>query len=368
MLKRKFIPSPLESGSLDTRPPPEPIRTWRVLFVAWFVVRVVWWVWRMRRSTSQDDGAQRTPLELGKLVRHELERLGGLWVKTAHVIAARRDVFPIEFCDELLQTRAWPIGTSGDVAKDFVEHELGRPINDMFREFDVVPVATTAIGQVHVAWLRERDVKVAIKIQRANIQTTFARDLDILQALSKLLQFFHVLPRKRIQEIRADIERIFAVELDYGAEATAMRHMRRELKTNDVYVPKVFSRLCSRRVLVTEFVDGVLVSDYQQAVANNPRKTKKWCRDNRIRPRRLLRRIAGGDLGRWLSNRGSQGVRPGHLMMLRQNHIALIDFGVLGVLDHGSACIGVASVRERSLILRSHPTEEHHAQIFEPAY
>ncbi len=324
----------------------------------------------MRLSTcSRDVGNQRTPLGLGKLVRHELERLGGLWVKTAHIIAARRDVFPSAFCDELVQTREWAGGCPGDEAKRIVKYELGRSVDEMFREFDVVPIATTPIGQIHVAWLRNRDVKVAIKIQRPGVMETFASDLEIVQMLSKLLHLFHLLPRARLAEIRSNIENVVALELDYRVEAKAMRFMRRKLATDDVVVvPKIFSRLCSRRVFVVEFVDGVLLLDYHQAAANNPKNTKKWCRDNGIQPRKLLRRMFRGDLAPFLSGRLSLGLCPGDVMMLRKNRIALIDFGTVGLLGPESPCVGRGLMQEPSRLLPPASTEEHHAQIFEPSF
>ncbi len=71
-----------------------------------------------------------------------------------------------------------------------MEGELGRSVDEMFREFDVVPIATTPIGQIHVAWLRNRDVKVAIKIQRPGITATFARDLEIVRKIIQIIALF----------------------------------------------------------------------------------------------------------------------------------------------------------------------------------
>ncbi len=159
-----------------------------------------------------------------------------------------------------------------------------------------------------------------------------------------------------------------ALELNYRVEAKAMRFMRRKLATDDVVVPKIFSRLCSQRVLVVEFVDGVLLADYHQAAANNAKTTKKWCRDNGIQPRKLVRRMFQGDLAPFLSGRLSLGLCPGDVMMLRKNRIALFDFGALGLLDEESSCLGSRLMQESSRLLPSYCTEEHHAQIFEPSF
>jgi ubiquinone biosynthesis protein len=75
-------------------------------------------------------------------------------------------------------------------------------------------------------------------------------------------------------------------------------------------------------------------------MANDPKPTKKWCRDNGIQPQKLSRRMAQGDLAPFLLGRLSLGLRPGNVMMLRKNRIALIDFGSLGLLDEASPCLG----------------------------
>jgi len=327
----------------------------------------------MGPSASNNQGS----LELGKLVRRELERLGGLWIKTAHAIASRRDVFPNVFCDELARAHECAVAWPGDMAKNIIERELGCSVDDTFREFDVVPVATSSIGQVHVAWLRKSDIKVAIKIQHPRAMETFAPDLAILTKLSNLLQFLQLFRWTRIDEIQATVENIVAVDLDYRNEANAMRLMRRQIDTNEVYVPKVFSRLCSPRLLVMEFVDGVLFPHYLDVAANHPNNAKKWCRDNGIQPRKLLRRVTHGDLAPFLAGRLSGGLRPGNVMMLRNNRVALIDFGAVGALDKGALDKGaivreeIESRRENHLFAISTNftnIKKNHAQTLEPSF
>lgn len=85
-----------------------------------------------------------------QMVTARFERLGGMWIKAAQIIAMRRDIFPREFCDELSRLHDRAHGFPGEIARKIIEEELGKPIDEVFKKFEAEPLAAASIGQVHV--------------------------------------------------------------------------------------------------------------------------------------------------------------------------------------------------------------------------
>ena len=71
------------------------------------------------------------------------------------------------------------------------------------------------------------------------------------------------------------------------------------------------------------------LEEYNRAFELHPKKAKKWCLENDLRPGKLRRRLAGEEL----SSAFSQRLAPGRIMMLRNNAIAVLGFGVLSAKD-----------------------------------
>lgn len=336
MLKKKLIPTPLlikKAYRIESGPPLKPVHRWRLLFIFWLLLKVLW---HNIMARVKGPSSKFTPLALAIMVRTAMERLGGLWVKAAQIIAMRRDLFNREFCDELGKLHDRAIGFSGEEAKKIIEAELGGAIDEVFKEFDVVPIAAASIGQVHIAYLRDNGQKVAVKVQRPGIADSFSKDLAIVAGYINLLRLFRVMPWGRWDEMYIALEGTLADELDYRIEAASMRRMRRTLKPDKIHVPKVYTKYSKKRVLVMEFIDGVLMSDYIHAVTDNPKLAKKWCKENQIKPKKLGEKLFLSFLMQLLNDNMVHGdLHPGNIMMLRKSKFCFIDYGSVSTLDAG---------------------------------
>lgn len=329
MLKKNLIPTPLVVHKAHRSELPQPIR-FRLLYIIVFMYRVLWHVAMIRFRP----GNKYTNMTLATMVTASFERLGGMWIKTAQILAMRRDVFSKEFCDEVGRLHDRAHGFPGEIARQIVEKELGQPIEDIFKNFESEPIAAASIGQVHIGVLRDNGQKVAVKVQRPSIVEAFRKDLAFVARYVQLLKILRVAPWAAWDEMFESLQQTLVEELDYRIEVSSMRRMRKLLKQEKIIAPRVYSRLCTSRVLTMEFLDGVLMSDYVHVMVNEPKRAKAWCKENKIRPKKFGSRLYQSFLKQLLSDNVLHGdLHPGNIMMLRKNRIAYIDFGSITVLD-----------------------------------
>ena len=132
--------------------------------------------------------------------------------------------------------------------------ELGGPLEQVFAEFDREPVAAASIGQVHRARTRDgRDV--AVKVQYPGVAEAVETDLRNMNMLFPLVK--RLAPGLDVKALGGELRERIAEELDYELEAQHQRRVARVFRGHPrVKVPAVDTRLSTRRVLVTEFVDG----------------------------------------------------------------------------------------------------------------
>jgi ubiquinone biosynthesis protein len=267
------------------------------------------------------------------LVRDLFETMGGLWVKLGQLLAMRRDLFPIDFCEELARLHDKATGFPGATARRILEEDLGGPLEDFFADFDPAPVAAASIGQTHTAVLHD-GVKVAIKVQRPHIRAIFERDLVYMQRLFSLMDRLGVKTQFHWEELTWELSQTFLDELDYRVEASSLARMRRHLRHHRIYVPRVFHDLCSRRVLTMEYVEGVFMSEYIDVLDREPERVADWLRANEIEPERVGRRLYLSLLRQIFEDNLFHGdLHPGNILLLRRSRVALIDFGSTGSLE-----------------------------------
>jgi len=121
----------------------------------------------------------------GERIRLALEELGPIWVKFGQALSTRRDLLPVDIADELekLQDRVPPF--PGAEARAIIEAAYGKPVGEVFAEFDETPLAAASIAQVHTARLRSGE-EVVVKVVRPGIREKIERDLEVMYVLAQL--------------------------------------------------------------------------------------------------------------------------------------------------------------------------------------
>lgn len=198
----------------------------------------------------------------GMRLRKALEELGPLFVKFGQILSTRKDLLPSDIAEELslLQDRVRPF--SGQQAQKIVEDSFGSPIAQVFQSFELEPLASASIAQVHKATLLD-GTHVIVKVVRPDIEKTIARDVSILRSLANLAQRYSSEARRlRVRDIVDDYERTIVDELDMLREAASATQLRRNFAHSDLmYVPEVYWDYTRKRVLVMERISGIAVDD-----------------------------------------------------------------------------------------------------------
>jgi len=197
-------------------------------------------------------------------IRGALEDLGPIFVKFGQTLSTRRDLLPDDIAEDLvkLQDRVPPF--PGREARDMIERSLGRPISELFTEFDETPLASASVAQVHTARLPNGD-EVVVKVLRPGIETQIRTDLGLLYELARLAErFWHGARRLKPVEVVAEFEKTILDELDLVREAANAAEIRRRFENSELlYIPRVYFDHTRRDVMVMERIHGIPIGDVE---------------------------------------------------------------------------------------------------------
>ena len=195
----------------------------------------------------------------GYMLRHVMSTLGATFIKLGQVMSTRPDLFSPEVIEQLrhLQDRLPPF--SFRRVRRVLEQDFGKPLGEVFSEFDDKPVAAASVAQVHRARLKDGR-EVAVKVLRPGVRRQVERDQVILIAFARLIAIHPVWRRSDpVGHTRHFVEAIHA-QTDLRIEAENYTRFRSNFAgAARVSFPMVYSELCSSRVLTMEFVRGTKI-------------------------------------------------------------------------------------------------------------
>ena len=197
--------------------------------------------------------------------------MGGVMIKVGQFLSTRVDVLPEEITNELanLQDEVYP-ETFTDI-RGIAEEELGSPLEDLYKYFHSVPLASASLGQVHEAVLREPDqgIKhVVVKVQRPHIKEIIKTDLSALVTVGKWLNKYKpISKRANINALLREFSKITFEEIDYIAEGKNAEIFYSRFNGAEIRIPLVVWKYTTKRVLTLENVQGIKITNYD-AIAN----------------------------------------------------------------------------------------------------
>lgn len=295
----------------------------------------------LERSAVRFALLRRLPIPGGIMPKPErlrvaFEELGGTFVKFGQMLALQPDILPLDYCNALfkLLDRIEPFPFR-EAERIFVA-ELGTRPDEVFESFDPKPLATASVGQVYTGFYRGQ--KVAVKIQRPSVQAEFHADIRLMATAITLIQRLRLGSCEWMIEPTREFIAWSREELDYRNEARYGAELGRFAVGNPVQrVLKVFPELTTERTLVTEFMTGTTLLDYLRGMENGDQVLIK-----RLEARGFDRQVfAGNIIANFVGDAFRHGIyhadlHPANLIILDNNQVGYIDFGITGQMSRYS--------------------------------
>lgn len=277
----------------------------------------------VRRWLDHEDVAKVREMPFAVRARCAAEELGPTFIKLGQVLSTRPDVVPEEVATELARLRSNTPADPREASVAMIEEDLGAPIEELFASFEDEPLASASIAQVYRATTHEGH-EVVVKVQHADIEERVESDFEIIIALAELLERYDEdLRAFQPAQVATEARRTLRSELDLRRERRHLQRFRRAFEDDpDVVIPAPFPELSSRRVLTMERLQGVSIAELDPDDFDAEER----------------REIALTGARVFLDMVFEEGIfhadpHPGNILVQPGGRIALLDFGMVGIVD-----------------------------------
>jgi ubiquinone biosynthesis protein len=267
----------------------------------------------------------------GARFANALEKLGPAYIKFGQILSTRGDMLDPVFVKGLSRLKDKVPSFPMEKAEDMLAEEWGVPWQDKLISLSE-PIAAASVAQVHKGVLESKDgtrETVAVKILRPNIAARMKDDMDVLKMVAGLAEKF-VPDARRLGPVEfiETAGRALSLELDLRLEAAACSELSEPAEETGFYrVPDIHWELGGKNVLVTEWIDGMAVSD--DVILTDPQYD----------PKDIARKV----MQSFLACSFDYGVfhadmHEGNMIVTPktesgESELVLIDFGILGRLE-----------------------------------
>ncbi len=243
-------------------------------------------------------------IKLGQLLSVRPDLVGK---KMAQTLSSFQDQIP-PFCNKKL--------------RKILVQEFEKNFDKIFAEFNFKSVASASIAQVHKAKLQDGRI-VAVKILRPQIAQIMARDIATLKILIKFLGIFSKFLEKSFSDIADLLAQASKSELDLLREAANASRLKEDLKdVKGFYVPEIFWKFSTSKILVLEWLDGIPLSNSKE-IANSSFDKKQIAQNLVIS---YFTQV-------YVHGFFHADMHPGNLFLLKNGDIGVVDFGIMGQID-----------------------------------
>ena len=263
-------------------------------------------------------------------VAAELGNMKGALMKLGQMVSYLDEGLPEHLRAALAQLQHDAPPMSGELAASMIESELGRHPDELFAEWDPVPIAAASIGQVHRAITRE-GVAVAVKVQYPGVGAAIEADLGSVGLLfGGLGQIF---PGLDSGPLVAELRLRLREELDYEREARHQQQFADYYEGHPfIHIPYVLPEYSSARVLTTELAEGVRFAE-----------AETWSQEERNLAAETIFRFVFGSLYRLRLFNGDP--HPGNYLFQPGGRVTFLDFGL--VTPFGDAEMAALALADR---------------------
>ena len=282
---------------------------------AGFCVRVAYLCLRRRR----DQYAQLLGRSLAKLC----EALGPAFIKAGQILSSRPDLLPADVGAPLrrLQNQIEPF--DGARAAKIIEAAFERPLPDLFDSFDLEPIASASIAQVHRARLKDGR-EVAVKVRRPGVSRTVTNDMRILSFMAKVLSTLPGMKAVPLPELVNEFVAPIKQQLDFHLEAANNRRFRKEFALAEhIRLPALVEALCTENVLTMEYLGQLQRTDCNSLSASE-RKTAALAGLRALYKMIFMDGFVHADM------------HPGNVFVREWGEFVILDTGLVAILDEAN--------------------------------
>ncbi len=280
----------------------------------------------IRDWIKDDQGVPLASYSREKRIRLALTDLGPTFIKLGQVLSLRPDLIGPDLATELTSLQSQLPADPPEKVKEIIEEELGKPVEELYADFDPAAIASASIGQVHMARLHD-GTRVVVKVQHADIQNKVREDLEVMAGLATLADHLPDLavwkPVVLVEQLSKSLRR----ELNFTRELQNLQLFGKELEHFDgIQIPAPFPKLSSSRVLTMELLQGVPVSKLAEEGDDS---------ECDVASRQALARLAAEVYVEMIFIHGVYHAdpHPGNVLVVDESDLGLLDFGMVGRID-----------------------------------
>jgi predicted unusual protein kinase regulating ubiquinone biosynthesis (AarF/ABC1/UbiB family) len=200
---------------------------------------------------------------------NRLVDLGPTFIKLGQFLTSRTDLLPLEYIHALKALPGWMPPISIDAVFSSIEAEFGASAFLLYRTFDPLPIMADSLGQVHRATL-PNGTAVVVKVQRPEVEQLCQLDLAILRKLMPTVQrHFGKNSLCNLEHLFEEFAQRVTQEINWiqtAVNADRLRHNFRD--TPAVWIPKIYPRYTTKRILTMEYAPGISFTDRLRLEAN----------------------------------------------------------------------------------------------------
>lgn len=249
-----------------------------------------------------------------------LRHAGPSFIKLGQILSVRPDLVGQNLATVLSQFQDQLPPFSQKEVTNILQQEYATTA--IFSEFDLTPIASASIAQVHKAKLQDGKI-VAVKILRPQIAKIMRRDIATLKVLLKLVGIFSKFLEKSLFNIVSLLQEVSKNELDLLREASNAVRLKEDLKdVKGFYVPEIFWKFSTSKILVLEWLDGIPFSN-RERIHNSPFDKKQIAQNLVVS---YFTQI-------YVHGFFHADMHPGNLFLLKNGDIGVVDFGIMAKID-----------------------------------
>ena len=272
---------------------------------------------------NDDDNKALLEDDFPEKLRLMLQELGTTFIKFGQLLSTRPDIVGEKISKELSRLQDDNPSISYEEIKEIIEEELGKDIDELFDDFSKEPIATASIGQVHIAKLSNGE-KLAVKVQKKDIESTIETDLTIMKFIAiESNRFNSKLDTYNLPGMVEEFDKSIHKEMDYDNELMNLRHLSDNFRYNNkIKVPKVYPEYSTGKVLTMEFIEGEKLAFVIDS--DDPKYNKVLIADRIVRS--YFKQIFEDGFFH-------ADPHPSNIIISEDNTVVFIDVGMMGILD-----------------------------------